>query len=324
MNGKDITLLKRSNDSKNNFISSIYYNLNEPSSFGSVKNLYDKIKVKNQNITRKYVENWLKSQNVYSLFKYTNSKRRRSRFISSEIDRFWMTDLIDISNYSRFNNGFKFILVVIDVLSKYLWVEPLLNKKPISVKKAFKNIIEKGRKCKILISDAGTEFNNKLFKQFLYENQIKHFIMRNTEIKASVAERVIRTLKEKIQKVISKTEDKKYIKYLDKITENYNRTIHSRTKLRPIDVNENNKNQVFLNLFSERIPNENSKFKINDKVRLLKLKKRFEKGYSSSWTNEIFIITKILKTLPFPRYQVTDLNDNKLTGSFYSFEIQKV
>lgn len=302
----------------------MYYNIADLDSYSSVEKLFKRCKLENKNISKNFIQNWLKNQDIYTLHKYFKKNRNRSSFISSEIDRFWMTDLMDLSKYSRLNAGNKYILVVIDVLSKYLWLEILKNKKPQSIKDAFTKIFKKGRICQVLISDAGTEFNNKIFQQFLLSLNIKHYIMRNTEIKASVAERVIRTIKEKIEKIIFSNKDKKYYNFLHEIASNYNNSTHSRTKFKPINVNEKNKWEVFLNLFSKRVKNEPIKFKINDKVRILRLKRKFEKGYTNSWSEEIFKVSKVIKTLPYPRYRIKDLNNQELIGSFYSFELQKI
>lgn len=322
--GKNITHRNLSDESKNEYLSNIFYNIEDPDNHSSLNKLFIRSRQDKKFITREFIKNWLKKQEIYNLFKYPKRRKIRSAFVSSEIDRFWMTDLMDMMKFSKYNSGIKYLLVAIDVLSKYLWIEPLMNKKPESIKKALIKIFSKGRICGTLISDAGTEFTNRIINQFLITKNIKHFIMRNTEIKASIAERVIRTIKEKIQKIMFLNNDKNYSKFLDKIVENYNKTIHSRTGFKPINVTKKNEWKVFLNLFSRRIPNESVTFDINDEVRLLKLKTKFEKGYTNSWTKEIFKISKILRTLPFPRYKIKDSNNEELIGSFYSFELQRI
>ena len=105
-------------------------------------------------------------------------------------------DLVIMDSLSKENNGFKYILTVIDVLSKYAW-EPLKTKSGENLVKAFEKILKKGRKPEKLHSDKGTEFTNRLFQTFLKKKKIFFFTTYN-ETKASVVERFNRTLKGKM------------------------------------------------------------------------------------------------------------------------------
>jgi hypothetical protein len=225
---------------------------------------------------------------------------------------------------SNQNNGYNYLLMVIDVLSKFGWIEKLKNKKPRSIIKAFENIFKTGRICKILTTDAGTEFNNYLFSNFLTQKNIKHFIARNTEIKAAVVERFNRTIREKIFKYITANNTDRFIDVLPEIIEAYNNTVHTRTKFKPNSVNKNNEFEVFLNLYRERSIGSPSYFQIGDQVRLQKLKSHFEKGSTSNWTTEVFFIDKVLNTFPVKRYLVCDSQGNQLLGSFYKQELLKI
>jgi hypothetical protein len=97
-------------------------------------------------------------------------------------------DLADVSNISNANDSVRYLLFVIDIFSKYLWIEPL-KKTGKCVVKALQNILTKDRKCKKLRSDGGKEFNNNTMKQ---EN-IYYFTTLNSDTKANVAERGIKT-----------------------------------------------------------------------------------------------------------------------------------
>ena len=110
----------------------------------------------------------------------------------------------------------------------------------------------------------------------------------------------------------------KWMKELPLILNEYNNTIHSTIKMTPIQgslkENEDKIKEIF-NEKHENIPYKKPKFKVNDKVRLLKLKTTFEKGYTHRWTNEIFIITEICNTKPIT-YKVKDLKGKKLMGRY--------
>ena len=307
----------------NEKIEKIYYDSSSPSYLCTVSQLYNFVKKYCKNVTKEKINQWLNEKNEHTLFKYYRVNQR-SQFVSSEIDRFWATDLLDMRNISKFNNGFNYILLVVDILSKFLWCQPLKNKFPKSIIQGFMEIFKTGRKCTVLISDAGKEYDNRVFKNFLNEMNIKLYIMRNTEVKCAPAERVIRTIKEKLMKHIYFKKDKNYLYILPHLVKNYNYSVHSRTKYKPVEVNSKNKNEVFLNLYRKRIPNKISKFIKGDKVRILKLKKTFEKGYTDRWTKEVFKIKKKLTTLPFPRFIIEDLEGKEILGTFYDFELQKL
>ena len=99
----------------------------------------------------------------------------------------------------KYNKGIKYLLCAIDLFSKYAWVVPLKDKRGITIVNAFREIISKGRKPNKIWVDQGGEFNNKLFKRFLKINDIEMYSTCN-EGKSAVAEKFIRTLKNKIFK----------------------------------------------------------------------------------------------------------------------------
>lgn len=117
----------------------------------------------------------------------------------------------------------------------------------------------------------------------------------------------------------------RYIDILHYVVNNYNNTVHSRTKFAPIDINKSNEKIAFNNLYKNLFdkPKE-EKFLLDDLVRIAKLKKYFEKGYTNNWTNELFKISKIIHSLPNPKYQIADLKGKKILGTFYEKELQKV
>ena len=86
----------------------------------------------------------------------------RRSVITRFIDDLWQADLMDMQSHSKNNYGFKFILVVIDTYSKYVWVEALKNKSGKECTKGMSNILKKANP-KLLQTDNGTEFYNIQF-----------------------------------------------------------------------------------------------------------------------------------------------------------------
>ena len=246
-------------------------------------------------------------------------KKFEKRKVYSQFkDNIWGVDLAYMQSLSRKIKGIKYLLCVIDLYSKYAFVIPLKDKKGISLLNAFDKIIKQyNRKPNKIWVDQGGEFYNNIFKKWLSDN---HIIMYSTynEGKSVVAERFIRTLKSKLYKHITAIGKNVYYDVLDDVVNKYNNTKHSTIKMKPIDVRDNNNKRVYIDEHNEK----RSRFKVGDRVRISKFKNIFAKGYTPNWSKEIFIVDKINDTVPCT-YNLKDLNDAEIIGSFYDQELQK-
>ena len=232
-------------------------------------------------------------------------------------DNVWGVDLADMQSLRRKNKGIKYLLCAIDLYSKYAFVIPLKDKKGISIVNAFNKIIKQSnRKPNKIWVDQGGEFYNNVFKKWLSDNDINMYSTYN-EGKSVVAESVIRTLKNKLYKRVTATGKNVYYDVLDDVVNKYNNTKHSTIKIKPIDVGENNK-RVYIDEHNEK----DSRFKVGDRVRISRYKNIFAKGYTPNWSKEIFIVDKINDTVPYT-YNLKDLNDEEIIGSFFDKELQK-
>ena len=234
------------------------------------------------------------------------------------IDKIWAADLADMKAFEKDNDGYTFLLLVIDIFSKYGWIVPLKNKKGVNVAKALENIFQE-RKPGKLWTDKGTEFYNKDVKKLL------DIYSTENEEKSSIVERWIRTMKEKMWKYFTDNNTYRYIDILPDLVEDYNNTVHTSIKMTPIEASKKkNELTAWCNLYPDRykIHNLQPKFSVGDEVRITKKKKVFEKGYTTRWTEEIFTIKKIQNTNPIT-YKLEDLQGEEIKGSFYEPELQK-
>ena len=147
-------------------------------------------------------------------------------------------------------------------------------------------------------------------------NKIEMYSTYN-EGKSVVADRLIRTLKNKIFKHMSAISKNFYFDVLDDIVNKYNNTVHRTIKMKPIDFTG-----VSYTDYNEDFNKKDPKFKVGDHVRISKYKSIFAKGYTPNWSEEVFLVSKIKNTVPLT-YVVSDLNSEKITGSFYEKELQK-
>ena len=243
-------------------------------------------------------------------------KFNKRKVYSQFKDNIWGVDLADMQSLSRKNKGIKYLLCAIDLFSKYAFVIPLKDKKGISIDNTFNKIIKQSnKKTNKIWVDQGGEFYNNVFQKRLSDNNIIMYSTCN-ESKSVVAERFIRTLKNKLYKHMTATSKKVYCDVLDDVVNKYNNTKHSTIKMKPIDVGDNNK-RVYIDEHNEK----DSRFKVGDRVRISKFKNKFAKGYAPNWSSETFIVDKVNDTVPYT-YNLKDLNNKEIIGSFYDKELQ--
>jgi hypothetical protein len=227
--------------------------------------------------------------------------------------------------WTKLNNGYKYMLNVIDVFSKYAWSIPMKNKTGVTTLEAFRQIAkESGRIPKHIWVDRGLEFYNKDVNSWLKENEI---IMYSTysEHKSCVVERFNRTLKEMMWKKFTAENTRKWIDMLDKLMKIYNNKVHSTIGMSPVKASKKEKEMTVLQNIIDKtrsIPITKAKFKTGDKVRISRLKATFEKGYLPNWSEELFIVDKVQNTVPVT-YKLKSLLDEEIEGGFYEKELQK-
>lgn len=255
------------------------------------------------------------------LHKPVKRKFRKRRVLVSHIDDIWAADLVEMLPFSKHNKGFKYLLTVIDVFSKYGWIIPIKNKTGLEVSEAFKAIFEEGRIPKKVWSDKGKEFYNKHVKELFKKHNIELYSTENEE-KSSVAERWNRTMKNKMYKYFSANSTNVYIDVLDQMVGTYNKSRHRSIKMSPIEASKKkNESEVYENLYSKELPDTKTKYKVGDFVRITVKQGVFSKGYTPNWTEEVFKITDVQNTNP-PTYKLTDMKDEPIQGSFYEQELQ--
>ena len=298
-----------------------YYDPASAGSYGGIDPLYRELKT-----NKKEIQNWLITQDAYTIHKPARKNYPRNKIIASWIDTQWEADLVDLQKIAKFNDNKKYLVTVIDVVSKYAWVHVLKNKTGGELVKAFQEIFDKSnRKPEKLRTDAGTEFTNHLFQKFLKKNTVAFFTVYS-DMKAMCAERFNRTLKSMMWRYFTAKQTYRYIDILSQMVHSYNSRYHSSIKMAPKYVKPENVKSVLHNLYghlwSENSP-INYKFQIGDLVRVSTMKAPFTKAYRGQWSQEIF---KVHKRFPrqYPVYKITDLNGEVIKGSFYEPELQYI
>jgi hypothetical protein len=305
-----------------------YFQPSHPGSFGGPNRL-----AVNTNSSVKKATMFLESEETYTRNKRVIHKFDRLKINTPHVDYLWQADLLDVSKFSRQNKGVKFLLTIIDTLSRFGFVRGLKNKKELTILNAFKDVLETStRKCKYLQTDEGLEFRNKLFINFLELTGIVPFF-NHSFLKAAMVERFNRTIFMRISKFFSWTKSKKYIDFLQDFVSSYNSSIHRIIKMRPKDVNIYNQTDVWFNSNStlfKKVDNElvsvsprKPKFKLADVCRVKVIKPTFSKGWTNTFSNELYTIREVIKSKPIT-YRINKYNGEDILGIFYEQELSKV
>ena len=294
-----------------------------PGSFSGIDKFYKTLKVVNNSVSRKDVAEFLKTSDVYTLHRPVRKPTQFRRIYTKGIRYMYQIDLVDITKYASENDGFKFLITMIDSFTKYAWAIPIKSKHGVRVFDGVKKILLVERPQKIQM-DRGSEFYNKKFLNMLRAFDIKWY-STNSEIKAGIVERFNRTLKTRMERVFTHQGNHRYIDVLPKLVKSYNNSVHRSIGMKPVNVTAADVTKILEKLYPKSKSSKKLKalFKIGDTVRITRKKHIFQKGYEQSWSYEVFTISKVLKTKPIT-YEIKDYKKEPIIGSFYSSELQTV
>jgi transposase InsO family protein len=303
------------NNKERDLLNELYY---DPKiGYSGIKELSRKSK-----LPQSKIKEFLEQQNAYILHKPIKKKFKTRKVYVHGIDNQWQADLVEMQEFSKENEGFKYLLTVIDCFSKFAWAIPIKDKSADKIIEAFNNIFKERKPLK-LQTDKGKEFINKKFQELLKKNNI-HWFSTNSDLKASIVERFNRTLKTKMWRYLTEIGHKRWIDVISDLVYNYNNSYHRSIKMTPVEGSKKeNESIVYKNLYGKsEMSKKSDKFKVGDKVRISKWKGTFEKGYLPNWTTELFTVSKVLNTSP-ATYKIKDFNDEEIEGSFYEPELVK-
>ncbi|XP_025161372.1 uncharacterized protein LOC112590058 [Harpegnathos saltator] len=178
-------------------LAKFYYDPAHYAGYSTIKNLS---RAAGPGSTREEIIRWLQTQDAYTLHRPARYKFPRLHYNVTNIDDLWEADLVELANLRNYNEDYCYLLTIIDVFSKFVWVEPIQSKTSDSVTEAFRRVLSRsrGRVPVWLQSDKGKEFIRQTFQKFLKEKNISFRTVRNPDVKAAVIERFNRTLKERL------------------------------------------------------------------------------------------------------------------------------
>ena len=251
-------------------------------------------------------------KNIKTFINEISSKPPKKNYITNKTDVYhindiWSLDILDQKDYDPKNNrGYRHVLFIIDISSKFGWTVPLKIKNAQTIKDSFENIsIKSKRRPNLIESDCGKEFYNNIFQDFLNENNIINR-SRNISYGAVFAERFNRTIKDLLKRPVFEKGHGKWIDLLQAITEQYNKTTLSSTKLTPIQASlKKNEGYVYKNILDKR-KKIKPKYEIGDLARTADLKKMFSKGDTTNWSCKLYKNAEIINNI-IPTYHIDNL-----------------
>lgn len=307
-----------------NYLKKVYEDISSTVSFSSPYRLWKYAKQRYPSLTLQQVQNWISTQTSYTKHRKVSYRFPRRKVIVKGINHQWQADLVELGAIQKENRGIRYLLVVIDCFTRYVYISPLKNKSAEKTSEGFEKILKKSYpgKPKYLQTDQGKEFLGKRFQQMLEKYNIKHFYT-SQDVKAQIVERFNRTLKSKMFRYFTANKTLKYIDILDKLVETYNKTPHSSLgHVPPLGVTKKNEKKIFKIQYGKYLKKkaQKHKYNINDKVRISVYRKQFRKGYEKNFTDEIFTIVDKLNTIPVT-YKIRDSQGIILEGSMYEPEL---
>ena len=338
----------------------LYYDPELPTSLGGRERLWKG--AREFGVKRKEMDVWLKAQRGYTrLREKSKVKKSYEPTYVNGVNTQWQADLLDVSQYARENGGVRFILTVIDVLSRRAYARPLKNKGGKTVSKELEKILKESQESpQNFQTDKGKEFYNADVRRLLAEDKIHHF-STSGDNKATIVERFNRTLKQRLIAYMLSMRTHRYLEVLPQVVRGYNATPHSAHGLPPKDVDVWNQGEVHQSLYGDLLkewwdtfrrehpdpdPDNNKKgtktrpqrrrtrrrkkresLTPGTAVRLLTLHTNpFARSYYGRWSEEIFRVKKrVLGELgKKERYSVTEWDGSPIKGEFYRDELQPV
>lgn len=310
----------------NKLLKRVYFDPENPGSYGGFLRLYRAVKKSMPDVTANEVKNWLSQSDVYTLHRDARVRFPRVFTAATKFNEQLQCDLVDMTQkIANKNDGNRYILTCIDILSKRAYAEPVKRKTGNDVANAFDKILDNVQDHPRRIHvDQGKEFFNAPVKALLKKYQIDLFHTYN-ETKAAIVERFIRTLKQRLWRIFTHNGNYEYTKHLKKVMNSYNNSHHRSIGMAPNKTNPSNEETVKRKLYGKVITPTSIKFNVNDLVRISKVKTTFRKSYLANWSDELFRIAKIYHTPKnVTMYKLHDLNNASIDGRFYPWELQKV
>lgn len=286
------------------------------------------------NVSLKFAKEVLEHDDAYNLHREYKQPKVYNPYYSHSRREQVQADLIDVSKIANNNDGCRFLLVLIDIFTKRVWVYPLKSKSGKDMLHAMRTWVESLRQPPSkLVTDRGLEFTNRRLQELLRRHNIEWYAAGGT-MKAAIAERVNKTLQILIYKYMTAKETTRYIDKLPSIVATYNKRPHRTLKGLPPKLADLPRNEGLVqsihHLRYEKIARHRKTelpYKVGDLVRIKTEAKKISsstRAYAEQFHGEYFRIIRINRTMPIAMYYLRSLDTGEMIqGGFYANELQR-
>lgn len=307
------------------FLKNIFTDPLSPGGFSGIDNLLRAAKKADPSISKDQVIKYLETVPAYSLHKPSRIRYRRLKTVPSGYYWDMQIDLADFQKLAKFNSGYRYLLVGIELMSRMIFVAPVKSKSTADMQRALDLVLAQMKEYPArILSDKGLEFESKQMKEYFRRKNIQKLVSQSDDLKASVVERSIRTIKMRLYKYFTHNKTSNWMDVITKIVKALNHTKHRTLGVRPVDVTSDNWQGLWERLYGDSLKKltPSDRYKIGNHVRIDVARKKFDKGYLPNFTHEVFKIKNIRKTNPVT-YEIEDLDSQPIIGKFYSVNFAK-
>lgn len=312
---------------KLNAIQKAYTDLNSSSAFTSITRVLQTARKSVKSITLDDVKKYLRGVKSYTLHRKSLKNFPTRRFLAQGVNYQWQSDLLQLSARHAKLNKFPYILCTIDTFSRKLFCKELRRKSNAEVVAKFSSFIRQHGKPKNIYTDAGSEYTGLQFQRFLKKHGISHYLAYQ-QYHASIIERAIRSLKERIFRWMTHANSEVFIHHLQKFVSAYNNSPHRGLPdgLSPNEITLKNESYVWKKQYGPVVRKAGTPppgLKIGQTVRITRFPDTFRKGYRTRFSKEIFKISGVYPSFP-PTFRIRSLTGEVIKGIFYKSELQPV
>ena len=205
-----------------------YNNPEGSGSLSSVDRLHHAYRSIKPSIRKKDVQKYLQTSPTYTLYMQKPGRFARRMFTAGRPGAILAADVAYMTALSEDNDNIRYLLVVMDLFSKFLWVRPLSSLKSKNVIDKFQSIFDESvYQTTKICTDEGVEFTSNEIQKYFKARNISTYFTYNKIIKASPVERIIKTIKIRIGKYLHGRKTFRYIDDLESLVYGYNVTPHS-------------------------------------------------------------------------------------------------
>lgn len=300
----------------------VYKDISHPAAYGGIDALQ-----KASNASKQQVKKFLGKNDTYRKFFRNKTKFDRARVLVSSVGHIFQADLFDLQKISRQNNGYRYILLVVDTFSRLIKVRPLKSKNANDTATAIKEVFEEFKKedllapKSLLATDLGNEFWNSEVYEVLDTFDIKMYGLRRP-LKCSIAEISGRHLLDRMYKYMHATNQKHWLSklqtFVDAKNKRPNRTLGH---VAPIDVSYDNQDKIYKKLYSKKSRKKEIPLEIGTKVQLALELLPFHKSFHGYFSDEVYEVIRRVQYRNIWRYSVKDSDNDEISGSYYRQEL---